>query len=116
MDFINEENRTAGQLRADLGRVLHHLAYLLDARSDRAERDELRRRAVGDDSGERGLTGAGRPPEDQRGQTVFINQAPQYPSLGEQMILPDEFIERARAHPLGERRRRRRIAVEWFAR
>src|SRR5262245_9092982 len=42
VDFVNEENCASAQLRAQLSRLVHHLTDLLNARSDRAKRDEFR--------------------------------------------------------------------------
>ena len=65
-------------------------------------------RRVGDDPRQRRLAGAGRAPEDDRLQDVGVDGLAQRPARGEQAILADNLVERARPHPLGERRPRRR--------
>jgi hypothetical protein len=68
-------------------------------------------------SRERRLAGARRTPKDERGQRAFaLNDAPQKAALADQLSLSDELVERARAHPLGERRtlvRRRDIFLRF---
>ena len=85
----------------------HDVADLLDAREHGAERDEARLRRVRDDARERRLAGAGRAPEDDRLQEVALDRLAQRLPGREQFLLADELVERARPHPLGERRRRR---------
>src|ERR1700686_4306855 len=50
------------------------------------------------------LAGPGRAPEDERGQLAALNHVSQNPPRAEEMRLPDEVVERLRAHALGERR------------
>ena len=72
----------------------------------RAERHESRLRRVGDEARERGLAGARRAPEDDRLQQVALDRLAQRLARAEQLLLADELVERARPHPLGERRAR----------
>ena len=58
---------------------------------------------VGDDLGERGLAGAGRPPEDQGTGIVAFDLYAQRLARADQMFLADILVERARAHAIGER-------------
>ena len=58
----------------------------------------------GDDPRERRLAGAGRSPEDDRLQQVALDRVAQRRARAEQLLLADELVERARPHPLGERR------------
>ena len=50
------------------------------------------------------LPGAGRPPEDHRRQPVGLDQRPQRLARAEQVVLPDDVVERAGPQPGGERR------------
>ena len=58
---------------------------------------------IGDQARERRLAGAGRPPEDDRLQEVALDRLAQRPARREQLVLAVDFVERARAHALGER-------------
>jgi hypothetical protein len=69
-----------------------------------AERYEPRLRRVGDDSRERRLAGARRPPEDDRLEQVALDRLAQRPAGCQQLFLADEFVEGPRTHPLGQRR------------
>ncbi len=101
MHLIQEQHR-----RAPLGRGLlrlgHGIANVLDAGLHRRQRDELRLRARGDQPRERGLAGAGRAPQDQRVRLSGRDGLVERLARGEQMRLPDELLERARAHAIGE--------------
>src|SRR6185369_10601312 len=70
------------------------------------ERDESGLGSVRDDARERRLTGAGRPPQDDGLQEIALDRLAQRFARGEQLLLAHELVEGARAHPLGERRRR----------
>ena len=59
---------------------------------------------MGDDRGQRGLAGAGRAEEYGAGQPVGLYGAAQQPSLADDVLLTDEFVQRARPHSVGERR------------
>ena len=65
----------------------------------------------GNDFGERGLAGARRAPEDHRGRVVTLDLHAQRFAGADQMLLPDKFIERARAHAVGERASARGVRV-----
>ena len=103
MDFVDEEDG-ARAVGGGLFRVDHHLLDLLDAGEDGGELDEGGVGGLGDDLGERGFADAGRPPEDHRRGVVALDLHAQGLAGAEQMLLADVFVERARAHALGERR------------
>ena len=87
--------------------VGHDLLDLLDAGEDGGELDEAGAGDVGDDAGEGGFADAGRSPEDHRGGVVALDLHAEGLAGGEEMLLPDEFVESAGTHALGERERRR---------
>src|SRR5206468_6369313 len=69
-----------------------------------AQPNERGVRHIGDDLSERGFSGARRPGDNHRWQTIgFYRTAKQF-SRSENMLLADEFLERSRSHPRGERR------------
>ena len=60
---------------------------------------------VGDDLRQGGLAGSGRSPQDDGGeQPVGFDGAAQQFALADDVFLADILIQRARAHPRGERR------------
>ena len=85
-------------------RVLERLAHLAHAAGDGVHAHEGRRCGMGDDRGQRGLAGARRAEEYGAGQPVGFDGAAQKPSLADDVLLSDEFVQRARPHPVGERR------------
>src|SRR5207248_2581852 len=70
-------------------------------------------RHLRDDVSERRLAGAGWAGQDDRRQPVGLDGAAQKFARPKDVLLPDEFVERARTHPRGQRRgivqRRRRF-------
>ena len=64
--------------------------------------------APGDQVRDRGLAGAGRTPQDHRGRAVpAADQPAQRRARAEQVLLADQLVDRARAHPDRERGVRR---------
>jgi hypothetical protein len=59
---------------------------------------------VGDHVGQGRLAHAGRPPQDDRTEPVGFDRTAQQPPAPHDLVLPDEFIQRARPHPDGQRR------------
>ena len=57
----------------------------------------------GHEAGEGGLARAGRPPEDEGGQTTGGDGAEQDAVTSDDLLLADELIEGAGAHPFGQR-------------
>src|SRR5215467_7589122 len=57
----------------------------------------------GDKARERGLAAAGRTPEKHRADVVAFDLQAQRLAGAKKFFLADEFVERARAHALGER-------------
>ena len=106
MDFVDEDDRSAAGGPSQALGVGHDLADFLDAGQHGAERHEASLRRVRDDAGERRLAGAGRAPENDRLQEIALDGFAQRLAGREQLLLADELVERARAHPLGQRRRR----------
>ncbi len=103
VDLVDEEDGAARHLAPGLLGLGHHRLDFLDAGQDRAERDEMRARHLGDEPGERRLAGAGRAPEDDRLQQVALDRHAQRAARRRGALLPDEFVERAGTHALGQR-------------
>jgi hypothetical protein len=74
----------------------------LDPGSHRAEGDEMGTGAAGDDSSQRGLAGAGRPPEDERADFILLDGGSEGRAWTDDLVLAQELVEIQRAHALGE--------------
>ena len=100
--LVDEEDGAVAQFpqpRLGLG---HRLADVGHTGQHGVERGELGAGGVGDDAGQGGLAGAGRPMEYQRGKAVRLNGPPQQPARAKHMALTDEFLQRAGAHARGQ--------------
>jgi hypothetical protein len=104
VDLVDEQRRTATLVRAPLARLLDELAQLLHPSEHGRERDKLRACAARDHARERRLAGSGRPPQDQRRQPIALDELAQRLTARKQRLLPDDLVDAARAHALGERR------------
>ena len=102
VDFVDEDDGARAVLAGALG-IAHDLLDFLDAGEHGGELDEVGLGDAGNDLGERGFAGAGRAPEDHRGGIVALDLHAQRFAGADQVLLADEFIERARAHAVGER-------------
>ena len=98
-----DENDGAGAVLAGAVGIAHDLLNFLDAGEHGGEFDEVGLGDTGDDLGERGLAGAGRAPEDHRGRIIALDLHPQRFAGADQVLLPDELVERARTHAVGQR-------------
>ena len=111
VDLVHEQQG----LPADpdmLARLGEHLLQIGDAREDRRDGDEAHADRIGEQPGDRRLAGAGRPPQDHRGELARRHHPPDRAVRPGQMLLPDHVLEPLRPQPVGERRilRRRRRA------
>jgi hypothetical protein len=79
-------------------RALHRLADVLDAGEHRRERDELGVEGLGHQPRQRRLADARRPPQDHRVRLARLEGQAQRLARPEQMLLPDDLVERARPH------------------
>src|SRR5437660_755968 len=99
VDLVTEEDRAPPfVLEAVLG-GLDDLAHPSDAFGDGRERLEVAGGVMSNDAGERGLPRARRAPEDARGHVPATDQLAQGLARAEQLLLAEEVVERARAHP-----------------
>ena len=79
--------------RADVG----------DAGHDRRHRRELGADLPGEQPGEARLAGPGRAPQQERSEVAAGDAPAKRPALADQVLLSDELVEVARAHPGGQR-------------
>ena len=104
--FIDEQDGVAARLlQLELG-ALQRFADVLDAGEHRGDRDELGIERLRHQPRQRGLAHARRAPQDHRMRLARLEREPQRFARAQQMRLADDFVERARTQPLGERRRR----------
>ena len=102
MDLVDEQHGAqAGALMH--GRLRHRLAQVGDAGRDRAHGHHPRLRLGGEQSGERGLAAARRPPQDDARQVARPGQLAQHV---DHAPLADEVVELLRAHSGRQRGRR----------
>ena len=103
VDFVYEQDgglavhpSAVAGFRDDTSQVSH-------AGGDGADRLEGGLSGGGDQTGEGGLARAGRPPEDEGGQTTGGDGAEQDAVTPDDLLLTDELVEGAGAHPFGQR-------------
>src|SRR5262249_3162994 len=102
VDLIYEEDGAPPGHAQELAGILHDATEISDACGDSAKGDEAGVGDAGDDGGKGGLAAARRSPENHRGNAVTLNGAAERPAWGEQVLLPDDLIKRARAHAGGK--------------
>jgi len=104
VDLVDKEDGALVVHAQPLFGLVDDLAQILDAGSDGVERGEVPLGGIGDHVRQGGLAHARRPPEDDRGQVVSFDGPPQQPPAPDDILLPDEFFQRARPHPCGQGR------------
>ena len=72
MNFVDEKDGAAAQMAVPF-RVRHNRFDFFDAAQNGAERNELRAGGMGDDARERGLTDAGRSPQDDARHAILFD-------------------------------------------
>ena len=105
VDLVDEQQRPLPGL-APRARRVEHFLEVGDAGEDRGNLLEMQLGGVGEQPRDRGLAGAGRPPEDQRAERAGVEHARERAVGAEQMVLPDHLRERRRPQPVGQRPRR----------
>ncbi|GIU89526.1 MAG: hypothetical protein KatS3mg010_0625 [Acidimicrobiia bacterium] len=102
--LVEEEDRAAALLTQPGAGALGDLAHVLHPRAHRREDLERLGGRAGDQLGDRRLADTGRPPEDERRESVRLDEDAQRLAPSEQVPLADDLVERAGAEPGGERR------------
>ena len=101
--LVEEQQRRATLARPHCARGFDRGADILHARHDGRQRDELRVGGLRDEPRQRRLAAARRTPEDQ-GMKLPRGDARRQRLAGpEDVLLPDELLEIARPHAIGER-------------
>ena len=99
VNLVDEENGSRVHL-GGLGRIGHHLLDLFDAAGDGGELDEGGLGGFGNDLGKSGFAHARRTPEDHRAGVVALDLHAQRLAGADEMLLPEQFVQAARAHSL----------------
>ena len=105
MNLVDEEERSLPRAPA-LFRALEDFAQISDAGEDRRDLLEFEIGFVREKPRNRRLADAGRAPENDRGKALRLQHAPKRRAVRQNLILPDDLIERLRSQPVGERTRR----------
>jgi hypothetical protein len=104
MNLIDEQDRLLPRCAETIRGRRKHAAHFGNIAFHAADPDKFCVRHLGDDARQRRLSAAGRPVQDHRWQTISFDRPPQEFARPENVFLADEFFERARPHPSGERR------------
>ena len=102
VNFVDEDDGAMAAARFLFGDG-HDFLDFLNARENGAEGDKFRTRQARDEARERGLSATRRSPEKHGAEVVIFDLHAQGFAGTEKFFLTNEFIERARAHALGER-------------
>ncbi len=102
MDLVDEEDRSLAGLCPTQASFFDVAPQVGHAGADGAERNKVRRGHPGDQSRQRRLSAARWAPEHHRTHAVLLDGAAQLVFRTNQVLLPDELVERARPHPGGE--------------
>src|SRR5688572_364354 len=103
MDLVDEDDGLRAARLTRFARFLHQRPDVLDRGGGGRERDESRPRGLGDDARQRGLPRAGRTPEDHRRDAVALDGVAKKAALAEDLLQPDDVIERGGAEALRQR-------------
>ena len=106
--LVDEEQRLPAGHAEFAPRVLHRGPDVLDPGGHRGQLHETPPGDLGDDVGERRLAGSRRPPQDEGHRRVVVGQLAERRAVPGQVLLPDDLVQGARAHPHRERRGGRR--------
>src|SRR2546422_9023491 len=98
MDLVAEENGAAALVLQSLFRCLDDSPSPPHPLGHRGKQLEVAVGVVGDEAGEGGLPGAGRPPEDARPHVAAADQLPQRLAGPEEVLLAEELLEAGRPH------------------
>ena len=101
--LVEEEDRAAAVLAEPGTGALGDLPDVLDPGADRREGLEGLRGGAGDEAGDGRLAGAGRSPEDHRGEAVTLDEDAERPAGPEEALLAHHLVERPRTQSGRER-------------
>ena len=102
--LVHEQDGAPAVQVARLARRRNRLAQLLDPGQDGVQCRELRPGGAGDHLRQGGLAGSRRPVEDQGGELIRLDRAPQQAPRADDVPLTHEFVQGARPHARRQRR------------
>ena len=104
MHLVEEEDRPLPVLRQAPAGQLDNLSDVLDPRGHSRARLERAAGRAGHQPGQRGLTGAGRAPQDDRRQPVGFDEGAERLPRPKEPLLAHDLVQRRRAQPCREGR------------
>ena len=104
MNLIDEQDGLLPRCAETIRGRRKHASHFGDVAFHAADPNKFCVRHLCDDLRQRGFAGAGRPVQNHRWQTISFDRPAQEFARPENVFLADEFFERARPHPSGERR------------
>ena len=102
VDLVEEEDRAPAVVFEPAASVVEDVADVLDAHGRGVAPLKGLVGGSGDDLGEGGFSRAGRAVEQHAGQGVGGEHASKHPAFAEEVLLPDELVERAGPHADGQ--------------
>ena len=102
VDLVDEQDAAAAIQRQALLGARDRGPHLGDAGHDGREGVEVGADRVREEPGERGLAGARRAPQEQRREVTAGDGPAERAALADELLLADELVQVARAHPRGE--------------
>src|SRR5690606_22528789 len=103
MDLIDEKDGVIGAEKLFALRLFDHLAYILYAGIDGAQRVERTFQLLRNDKGQGGFAHPGRSPEDHRRDLPAFDGLSEYGPFADQMLLPGKGLQTGRAHSFRQR-------------
>ncbi len=103
VDLVNEDERTAPFVLESLAGAVQGCPQILHPARHGAKRDELLFDRSCQHAGQGCLARAGGSPQDDRADPAALHNRPQWSPRIRQVRLADDFVERGRTQPLGER-------------
>jgi hypothetical protein len=104
MNLIHKQDRLLSRSAETIRARGKHAAHFGNIAFDSTDPNKFRVRHLSDDASQRGLSAAGGPVENHRGQAIGFNRATQEFARPKNVFLANKFLERPRPHPRGERR------------
>lgn len=103
MDLVEEEDGAFAGVSQDAVCVVDDLSDSFDADGGGVLTDEASCGCFGDDFGKGGFAGPGWAVEDDGGEGVGVDHAPEEFALGEEVLLSDDLVDGSRANASRER-------------
>ena len=114
VDLVEEEDAARALQGQSLLRLGDRIPDLDDARHDGRQAREMGADLGGEQPRQAGLAGSRRAPQEERREVAPADAPPERSAIADEMLLADELVQAARAHPGGQRLPLRRRLEEGF--